>query len=329
MKETEKHVLSSAGEDLQRGELLSNPVRSTGQSGDPCIRYDAETGYYYALFSAPRNDRVIVYRVKSLSELNTASGKEVYVAGEDAEVKHKLYAPEITKIDGKWYIYASGATSMEDKGKMPSCSIRLFCLEAVSDDPYGDYMFKGWLDDNLFAIDAHAFNYGGKNYIAFARCSGGNHIGIAELEKPWKIASKTIETISSPVLPFETMHSKINEGPFTFVAPNGKLYLLYSANHVVSDHYCLGLLELTGDNILCKDSWTKVDHAVFEGTEQIKSPGHCSVFMSPNGAEYWLAYHFQSSGRKLGIGRIAFDENGAPVFGQPADPFLPFFAPRM
>ena len=322
-----KPALQLTADHSQRGNVLSNPVRSTGQSGDPCIRYDAETGYYYALYSAPKNDRVILYRVKNIADLATAIGKELYVAGEHEEVKHKLYAPEIVKVDGKWYIYASGATSMADKNKSPSTSIRLFCLEATGDDPYGDYVFKAWLDDTLFAIDAHVFSYEGKNYIACARISGGNQIAVAELKNPWTINRPTIRTIATATLPFETRNGKINEGPFTFVAPNGKLYMLYSANNVTSDYYCLGLLEFAGGNIILQKNWKKVNHAVFEGTAQIKSPGHCSVFMSPDGTEYWLAYHFQSSGRKLGIGKITFDETGAPVFGTPSAPFAPFFAP--
>ncbi|MBQ5390130.1 MAG: family 43 glycosylhydrolase, partial [Clostridia bacterium] len=231
------------------------------------------------------------------------------------------------KIDGKWYIYASGATSMADKGKSPSTSIRLFCLEATSDDPYGDYVFKAWLNEHIFAIDAHAFTYKDKNYIAFARCGSGNHITVAELTNPWTINPTTVRTISSATLPFETMDGKVNEGPFTFVSPDGRLFMLYSANNVTSDYYCLGLLELTGDNVITQRSWTKLDHAVLEGTAQIKSPGHCSVFMSPDGTEYWLAYHFQSSGRKLAIGKITFDESGDPVFTQPTAPKVPFFGP--
>ena len=320
--------------DSEIGELLTNPARSTGQSGDPCIRYDSETGYYYALYSAPQNDRVILYRAKHLSELATAEGKELYVAGEHAEVKHKLYAPEIAKVNGKWYIYASGATSWDDRKGGPanpnggaSPSIRLFCLEAVSDDPYGDYVFKAWLNDYIFAIDAHVFTYKGENYITFARCLNGNQVSIAKLKDPWTIDASRVTIIGTATYPFELQNGKVNEGPFTFESPDGRLFLLYSANNVTSGKYCLGLLEFTGDDILARSSWTKTEHAVFEGTAQISGPGHCSVFMSPDGTEYWLAYHFQSGGRKLAVQQFTFDENGDPVFGEPIKPFVSFFAP--
>ena len=307
------------------GALISNPIR-TEASGDPCIIYDEETEYYYAIYTSPKS-RVILYRAKTVAELGYAEGKEIYAAGDDAEVKHKLYAPEIKKMDGKWYIYASGATSMEDKEDSASKSIRLFCLEATSDDPYGEYKFKAFLDPDIWAIDAHPFTYGGENYIAFARILGGNIITVARLSNPWTIDASRVTVLSTPTYGFETQAGMVNEGPFTFVSPEGKLFMLYSANNFNSDHYCLGMLEFTGDDILSKASWTKHKEAVFAGTSDIKSPGHCSVFKSPDGTQYWMAFHYQSSGRKLGLKQVGFDENGMPSFGTPQSPGVKYPAP--
>ena len=311
--------------DTQMGDLLSNPIYDKTSAGDPCITYDGETGYYYAVYSSSKNDRVTLYRAKKLADLSTAEGKDVYVAGDDREIKHKLYAPEIARVDGKWYIYASGATSTEDKGPSPSKSIRLFCLEAT-----GDYVFKGFLNDTIFAIDAHVFSRKGTNYVAFARILNGNVITVARLENPWTIDTKRVSAISSATYGFETKSGKINEGPHTF-EHDGKLYLLYSANNVTSNDYCLGMLVLTGEDVLSKASWTKLDHAVFTGTASVISPGHCSVFKSPDGSETWLAYHVRNTATKrrdLYVGRITFGADGMPDFGTPTAPGEDFFAPR-
>ena len=314
--------------DTTIGELLCNPIRSPQNSGDPCIEYDPETGYYYAIYSSPKNDRATLYRSKTLSGLGTAEGKELYVAGDEQVIKYKLFAPEIVKVDGKWYIYASGAISWADLNKTVSTYTRLFCLEAVGEDPYGDYEFKAVMDEYIWAIDAHVFSWEGENYIAFARCTGKNHIAIARLKNPWTIDATRVTIIASPELEFELLEPAINEGPHTFVSPDGRLFLLYAANSVSGDHYCLGLLEFTGDDILAKSSWTKTDHAVLKGANGIKSPGHCSVFMSPDGTEYWLAYHYQGGdGRILAVQPITFDENGDPVFGEPYPTDKYFFAP--
>ena len=219
-------------------------------------------------------------------------------------------------MDGKWYIYASGATSMEDKGDKASASIRLFCLEATSSDPYGEYKFKAFLDPDIWAIDAHPFTYKGVNYIAFARIRSGNIISVAKLTNPWTIDAERVTVIATPTYEFETMNGSINEGPFTFESPDGRLFLLYSANTVTSPYYSLGILELTGDDVLSKPSWTKHNEAVFTASGDIAAPGHCSVFKSPDGTQYWLAYHFQSSGRKLGVQPFTFDETGFPYFGE-------------
>lgn len=136
-------------EDTKIGELLVNPIRSPQNSGDPCIEYDPETGYYYAIYSSPKNDRATLYRSKTLSGLGTAEGKELYVAGDEQIIKYKLFAPEIVKVDGKWYIYASGAISWADLNKTVSTYTRLFCLEAVGDDPYGDYVFKAIINEHI------------------------------------------------------------------------------------------------------------------------------------------------------------------------------------
>ncbi len=317
--------------DSVKDELLLNPVRATPSAGDPCIVWDPETEYYYAVYSAPKNDRVTLYRVKNIADLATAEGKDVYVAGDDKEIKYKLYAPEIKKMDGKWYIYASGATKTkaEEAGQTASRSIRLFCLEAQSADPFGEYKFKAFLNDTLWAIDAHPFTYKGVNYIACARILSGNVITVARLENPWTIDIKRVSVIATATYPFETQDGKINEGPFTFESPDGRLFLLYSANSVTSDFYSLGLLELTGDDVLSKPSWTKRDTAVFAGTDAILSPGHCSVFRSPDGSEYWLTYHYRNKAmgvRSLSVQPFTFVD-GQPVFGEPLSQTEAFFPP--
>ncbi|MBQ9429488.1 MAG: family 43 glycosylhydrolase [Clostridia bacterium] len=313
--------------DSERGELIVNPIFSKVAAGDPDIVYDPETDYYYAVYSAPKNDRVTLYRAKTVGGLGSAVGKDVYVAGDDKEIKHKLYAPELHKVDGKWYIYASGATSTEDKKDAASKSIRLFCLEATSDDPFGDYRFKGFLNDTIWAIDAHVFTYKGENYVCAARILSGNTIMIARLENPWTIDTKRVSVLASATYDFETQSGKINEGPFVF-EHDGRLFLLYSCNSVSSPYYSLGMLEMTGEDILSKNSWTKRTHAVFEGTASVVSPGHCSVFMSPDGSQYWLAYHIRGNGgRQVCVKQFTFDAEGEPIFGRPTTGSY-FFAPK-
>ena len=131
------------------------------------------------------------------------------------EIKHKLYAPEIARVDGKRDIYASGATSTEDKGPSPSKSIRRVLPRGGERRSVRlDDAFKGFLNDTIFAIDAHAFEPERcENYVAFARIlkRQRNH-GFARLENPWTIDTKRVSAISSATYGFETKSGKINEG---------------------------------------------------------------------------------------------------------------------
>lgn len=317
--------------DGEKGIIMKNPLR-TESSGDPCITYDSETGYYYAVYSSSKSDTITLYRAKKLSELGSAEGKTVYTIGK--EIKSKIYAPEIHKVDGKWYIYASGATAESDIALTVSKSIRLFCIEAVTDDPYGEYAFKGFLSRTINAIDAHVFynEATGKYYACYAEVytGNGNEIGIAELSDPWTINELKRARISKATYAFETMDGKVNEGPFVF-SHDGKLFLLYSANNVSSDYYCLGLLVCTDtSNPVSSASWTKLTTAAFSGTDAVLSPGHCSVFLSPDGSEYWLAYHYRNSStrvRELCVQKFTFGEDGLPVFGEPTGPYVSFMSP--
>ena len=312
------------------GEEMISPLIRIRSSGDPCITFDPETGYYYALYSSSGSDRITLYRSQTLKGLGTAEGKDLYVAGdgcwEEKEIMSRLYAPEIHRVDGKWYIYASGGTvSQKKEGQdAASRSIRLFCLEALSDDPYGDYAFKGLLDDDLWAIDASVFSWNGKNYALCAEIvpGEGNVITIAELESPWKIRAGTARRIARAQLPFETQNGLVNEGPWFFQSPNGRCFILYSANNVSSPYYCLNLLEWTGEDLLSPEAWKKFPETTFVTTGTSYCPGHGSVFLSPDGTEYWLAYHVKSNrngtgNRMLCAQPLRFDESGCPLLDFP------------
>ena len=69
---------------------------------------------------------------------------------------------------------------------------------------------------------------------------------------------------------------------------------------------------------------------MFTAGNNVYAPGHCSVFLSPDGAEYWLAYHARTTEkgeRYLHVQKFGFDESGMPVFGEPVSQYESRFAP--
>ena len=101
------------------------------------------------------------------------------------------------------------------------------------------------------------------------------------------------------------------------------MYIVYSGSGSWSDHYCLGMLTFTGGDILDAVNWKKSDGPVFEKTDKVFGPGHCSFTTAPDGST-WMIYHankVKGSGWGGRMGWIApIGWNGdEPVFPTPPD----------
>lgn len=68
----------------------------------------------------------------------------------------------------------------------------------------------------------------------------------------------------------------INEGPCAF-EEDGRHYVLYSANGGWDADYCMGLLELVGDDPMNARCWKKHDGPVLASNSVVLGPGHGSV----------------------------------------------------
>jgi hypothetical protein len=108
------------------------------------------------------------------------------------------------------------------------------------------------------------------------------------------------------------------------------VYVFYSGSACESPDYALGVLELTGTDVLAKSSWTKSSAAVFRRNDAgwVWGTGHNGFFTSPDGTETWVVYHGVtnsggtptgscSAGRSVRIGKVTFDAAGKPQLGQP------------
>ena len=79
------------------------------------------------------------------------------------------------------------------------------------------------------------------------------------------------------------------EGPAAVHGPGGTS-VLYAASHSLTDDYCLGLLDLVGDDPLDPAAWRKRPAPVFASSSGVCGPGHASVV--PETAETgWIVYH--------------------------------------
>ena len=132
---------------VQTVKTFQNPI-SRGNAPDPFIQYI--DGYYYALYTEA--DKITLYRNTTLKSVLRGESKVVYQIGK--EVGGNIWAPELhyNPTTDRWYIYASGSTNGWEFG-----TIRMFCLESKTSDPFGEYRFKGFTDSNVLAIDQTVF----------------------------------------------------------------------------------------------------------------------------------------------------------------------------
>ena len=291
---------------------------------DPFITYDAETGYYYALFT--QVDRIELYRHKNLAYvLNRGERKAVYVAVGANDVWGDIWAPEMHRgPDGLWYIYTSSRITEEGNTK------RLFVLGSLTQDPFGEWEFKGRPNGDIFSIDPTVYTAAdGTQYMCYSRVDPqyGQVLEIAKMKNPYTCYAGT--TIAKAELDFELVapyvgRHAILEGPF-FLENNGRLFLIYSANGCWSDHYLLGVLEYIGGDLCAKESWIKHPEPLLRYGNGVYGPGHASFFRSPDGTEVWCAYHGMRYTnethtivpRYCHVQKVEFDESGYPVMGEP------------
>ena len=308
-----------------------NPI-SPFDAPDPFMTYVPETGYYYALFT--RGRVLELFRSRHAAEICTGGdSKIIYRAnGPRDGIWGDIWAPEMHRgTDGKWYIYTSGRIR-EERG----ASKRIFIMEALSEDPFGEWAFKCIPTPDTASIDPTVYtSANGKQFLCCAREDRGLVLTIYALENPWTFG-KTWATIARARYDWETVppytgDSTINEGPF-FVEEHGRLYIIYSGNGCWSDNYCFGVLEYMGDDRsdpakMCDPAnWFKHEKPIFTMANGVFGPGHASFFRSPDGSELWCAYHGMKehnasvtyAPRYFNIQRVDFDETGYPVMGEPA-----------
>ena len=86
-----------------------------------------------------------------------------------------------------------------------------------------------------------------------------------------------------------------NEGPEQLVNPKtGQNFVVYSAARVNTPFYCLGMLQLVGNDPMQYSSWRKnTAGCVFHQNtvEGVYGTGHASYTSSPDGTETYVVYH--------------------------------------
>lgn len=304
---------------------FENPLMAAGP--DPWVVQD--NNRYYFTRTTGRNLQIIAS--PTMSKLGDAIPKTVWTPPDTGNFSKELWAPELHKLDGKWYLYFAADDGNNDHH-------RLYVLENPDTDPLSpNWQFKGKIADKTdkWAIDASVFEYKGKQYIIWSGWEGDTNISqniyIALLKNPWTIGSDRV-MISHPEYTWEKSGSGnglpvVNEGPEVLKNPAGRIFLTYSASGCWTDDYALGMLSLkkNGNPLHAKD-WRKSSLPVFAKSvsNSVYGPGHNGFFKSKDGKEDWIIYHANpqpgqgcANHRSPRMQRIVWRKDGTPDFGIP------------
>lgn len=295
----------------------TNPLLPSGP--DPWITQVDGTYYYMHTLG----NRITLWQTDNIAKLAGARQVVVWTAPKAGPNAHSIWAPELHRIDGKWFLYysatASGFTDDAHRG--------VFVLENDGADPMNTHWIdRGRINTAHAGIDGTVFSHGGKRYFVYSPYTESDtSLAIAEMKNPWTLTGR--ETlIARPDQPWEQQGDrKIVEGPEFLPGPQGDLFLTYSASACWSDGYSLGLLHAApGADPLDATAWKKSPQPVLKSANTVYATGHNGFFVSPDGQENWIIYHANpgpdmkcTQQRAPHIQRFDWSDEGWPQFGKP------------
>lgn len=289
------------------------------------------------------------------SNWNNATIKTVFTPPENTSYTYDIWAPELHYFESynKWYIIFTADVDEDSPSPMqdmlcdftcPAVNHRMFVLESSTSDPWNsEYSFKSELDTyDQFAIDGTYFEHSTGLYHVYS-CWEAKYVSwpamlcITRMSDPWTVSSPEAERqiISRPDQPWEktpynrTVNVRLssNEAPQQLANPTtGQQFIIYSAARSDNRNYCLGQLELVGDDPMNPASWDKhTEGCIFyeNADEHVYGVGHASFTKSPDGTEDWIVYHGMEdyetgwSARTIRAQKYTWNEDGSPNFPRP------------
>lgn len=254
--------------------------------GDPFVyRYN---GMYYLICSTSTINKetgIRGWKSKDLIHWEKCTGKglkEGYIS-EDAQT-YCAYAPEMTYINGKFYI----CESKHGEGH--------YILE--SDSPEGPFVtcvdnFGEQIDGSFFIDDDEK--------IYFLRANNNNISGSLleydyenkEFALEGEGSSAILKKVSSKTFQ-DTSIASWTEGPY-MLKKDGIYYLTYTGPNVVSEAYKVGYsyyVESEGSTFFDRKAFTSSnDYLLLNTSDEYRGLGHSATIMGPNMDSYYIVYH--------------------------------------
>jgi GH43 family beta-xylosidase len=297
------------------------------QRADPYII--RENARYYFTASVPAFDRIILRASDTLEGLALAEEKTVWTRHENGPMSCNIWAPELHRIDGVWYIYfAASRGGADESGRYDH---RTYALENPETDPlHGEFREAGRIDTGWesFTIDSTVTLFEGKRYFIWAQrdfdIPGNSNLYIARMRNALELELPAVR-LSVPEYDWECRGFLVNEGPGC-LQHNGDLYVTYSGS-ATDERYAMGLLTLkAGGDPLDPAAWVKSTVPVMATEEKngLYGPGHNSFTTDAEGNDI-LVFHarpypgfhgdaLSDPNRHCFLRRVCYTDEGTPVF---------------
>jgi len=283
---------------------VENPV---ALFADPSVCY--HNGWYYYTYTSSYNGKPALWmtRAANVADIGSASSVMIWsaaVTGTGSEM-YTLWAPQMTYLDGKWYVYATCSIKPNDTNYR-----KPFVWVGKGDTPFDGFEYHGMVDNcdkQVYTfLSPRVFDYEGKRYLVCGgfyrkedRVDGKLHketLIIGELETPTSFKTD-MSQISTPTLPWEIDGNiQVQEGPYPLIAPDGTLYIAYAAHSTTGENYCTGLLKYIGGesgSLTDASSWKKQSKPLHQMDPKtgIYSPGAMVFVTEPDGTGTWGIFH--------------------------------------
>ena len=307
---------------------IPNPI--VLQRADPyVIRYK---GTYYFTGSYPAFDRIALRKASRLEDLQQAEEVVIWEKHETGPMSHLIWAPELHRIQNKWYIYFGAAPN--DGQSDDTFNHRIFCLENEAEDPTtGTWVERGKVETGMdtFSLDATSFELNGSQYLVWGQqdldIPGHSNLYIARMENPWTLATTPV-MLAKPEYDWECIRFKVCEGP-AVITHGDRIYITYSASGT-GPEYAMGMLTADLDaDLLDAASWSKSPNPVFTTNAEahMYGPGHNSFTKAEDDVTDVMVYHVRNyteivgdplyePNRQACAKTISWGAEG-PIFGKP------------
>ena len=300
--------------------------RKISEVRDPAIIREGDT--YYLVFthypfthSTQRNPRKIDcnsspgIRLYSSKDLKNWSFEKWLIRSSDlsesSPYKHRFWAPEIHKINGRFFLVFTADNWLKDEYNSSQKMGGYVAFVGVADKVTGPYEHISWLegagcDTTLFEDDngkTYAIMPFGDVYLQEVDLSGIDKGDIRLVGERKKVLERDNHDVGKQTNP------DYLEGPW-MIKRNGQ-YLLFTAAPYKENRARSEQPDLAPGYWVGAAMSDRID-GHYRKQPQVFLGGHIAVFTGPDGAE-WFSYRGESGGKdqgRLGVTPIQFDKDG-------------------